>query len=179
MRRYLLLLLIVVVSGASAGLKAPPQAKATGTAFVLLGQIDGYRKETWRWQRLMGVRPMPTHYTERRAGAGNAYRAWVRRLWRRRAAATRRRAASPPHASAWRCLQRYEAPWHAATGNGYYGGLQMDIGFQARYGADLLRSKGTANRWTSVEQMWVAERAFRTGRGFYPWPNTARTCGLI
>jgi hypothetical protein len=27
--------------------------------------------------------------------------------------------------------------------------------------------------------MWVAERAYRSGRGFYPWPNTARACGLI
>jgi hypothetical protein len=27
--------------------------------------------------------------------------------------------------------------------------------------------------------MWVAERAHRSGRGFYPWPNTARHCGLI
>jgi hypothetical protein len=27
--------------------------------------------------------------------------------------------------------------------------------------------------------MWAAERAHRSGRGFYPWPNTARYCGLI
>jgi hypothetical protein len=26
--------------------------------------------------------------------------------------------------------------------------------------------------------MWVAERAYRT-RGYWPWPNTARYCGLI
>jgi hypothetical protein len=25
----------------------------------------------------------------------------------------------------------------------------------------------------------VAERAYRSGRGFYPWPNSARACGLI
>ncbi len=65
------------------------------------------------------------------------------------------------------------------TGNGYYGGLQMDIEFQRMYGADLLRRKGTADRWTPIEQIWVAERAYRSGRGFYPWPNTARSCGLI
>ncbi len=177
MRRYLLLLLIVVVTGASAGLEAPPPGKATGTAFVLLDQIDGYRKETWRWQALMGARRTPSQRTERAGGL--AYRKWVRSLWRGRALHARGQAARPPHRSAWQCLQRYEAPWHAATGNGYYGGLQMDIGFQARYGVGLLRSKGTADRWTSVEQMWVAERAFRSGRGFYPWPNTARACGLI
>jgi hypothetical protein len=55
----------------------------------------------------------------------------------------------------------------------------MDISFQRTYGGELLRRKGTANRWTAAEQMWVAERAFRSGRGFYPWPNTARSCGLI
>jgi hypothetical protein len=27
--------------------------------------------------------------------------------------------------------------------------------------------------------MWIAEKAYRAGRGFYPWPNTARYCGLI
>ena len=55
----------------------------------------------------------------------------------------------------------------------------MDIGFQASYGGPLLAAKGTAENWTPLEQMWVAERAYRSGRGFYPWPNTARACGLI
>jgi hypothetical protein len=55
----------------------------------------------------------------------------------------------------------------------------MDIGFQRRYGGYLLRKKGTADNWTPLEQMWVAERALQAGRGFYPWPNTARYCGLI
>lgn len=54
----------------------------------------------------------------------------------------------------------------------------MDVGFQQTYGMDLYRAKGTADNWTPLEQMWVAERAHRT-RGFYPWPNTARNCGLI
>src|ERR687886_629540 len=43
----------------------------------------------------------------------------------------------------------------------YYGGLQMDIGFQRAYGARLLVRKGTADHWTPLEQMWVAERALR------------------
>jgi hypothetical protein len=43
----------------------------------------------------------------------------------------------------------------------------------------LLRRKGTADHWTPLEQIWVAEHAYRSGRGFYPWPNTARDCGLI
>jgi hypothetical protein len=55
----------------------------------------------------------------------------------------------------------------------------MDLAFQSAYGPRLLRHKGTANHWTPYEQMWVAERALRDGRGFYPWPLTARRCGLI
>lgn len=54
----------------------------------------------------------------------------------------------------------------------------MDYGFMATYGGKLLRSKGTADHWTPLEQMWVAEEAYKS-RGFYPWPNTARMCGLI
>ena len=55
----------------------------------------------------------------------------------------------------------------------------MDLSFQRTYGSNLLATKGPANNWTPLEQMWVAERAHRAGRGFYPWPNTARYCGLI
>ena len=44
----------------------------------------------------------------------------------------------------------------------------MDISFQRSYGPELLRRKGTANNSTAVEQMWVAERAYRSGRGFSP-----------
>ena len=90
----------------------------------------------------------------------------------------------PPHLVAWRCLQRYESGrsyrgWRINTGNGYYGGLQFDIGFQLAYGAWLYRTKGTAEHWTPFEQMWTAERAHASGRGFTPWPNTARACGLL
>ena len=79
---------------------------------------------------------------------------------------------------AWLCIHRYEGSW-TDRGGPYYGGLQMDISFQQSYGWHLLRHKGTADHWTPLEQMWVAERAYRSGRGFYPWPNTARACGLI
>jgi hypothetical protein len=54
----------------------------------------------------------------------------------------------------------------------------MDVEFQRTYGRELYRAKGTADHWSPLEQMWVAERAYRT-RGFWPWPNTARFCGLL
>lgn len=84
--------------------------------------------------------------------------------------------------SHWLCIHRGErgaAGWATNTGNGYFGGLQMDWSFMRTYGPELLRSKGTADRWTMEEQMMVAERARASGRGYYPWPNTARRCGLL
>jgi hypothetical protein len=163
--------------------KVAKAAKATkAERLALNAQIDGLRRVTWRWQRLMGKRRTPTNYAERRTVDAD-YRRWVRNLWQRRARAAAHRAAHPPRRSAWMCIHRYERHpgqgWATRTGNGYYGGLQMDLSFQRTYGPELLHRKGTADKWTPIEQMWVAERAYRSGRGFYPWPNTARYCGLI
>ncbi len=80
--------------------------------------------------------------------------------------------------SAFLCIHRYEAGWNANTGNGYYGGLQMDLGFQRTYGADFARRWGTADNWPAWAQLLTAVRAYRSGRGFGPWPNTSRACGL-
>jgi hypothetical protein len=55
----------------------------------------------------------------------------------------------------------------------------MDRSFMLRYAPAALLRRGWANRWSALEQMWVAERAYRSGRGFYPWPHTAQVCGLI
>jgi len=129
------------------------------------GGIVRYQRQVWRWQALIGVPQTPP--------GGNLHR------WRRLARALATRAHRPPHLSQWLCIHRYEGSWTANTGNGYYGGLQMDLGFQRAYGYRLLRVKGTADRWSPLEQMWVAERAHRSGRGFAPWPNTARMCGLL
>jgi hypothetical protein len=134
--------------------------------------IDRYRHETWRWQRVMGqpltrnLRTPPVDPFEKID------------VWKRVATRARKVAQNPPHKGAWLCIQRYEGAWNDPNPP-YYGGLQMDLHFQRTYGLHLLRRKGTADNWTPLEQMWVAERAHRSGRGFYPWPNTARYCGLI
>jgi hypothetical protein len=106
------------------------------------------------------------------------YRLWRRDAWRIRAERARFRAHHPPHLAEWRCIHRWEGSW-TDPNSPYYGGLQMDLAFQRAYGPGLLRHKGTANHWAPYEQMWVAERALKAGRGFYPWPLTARRCGLI
>jgi hypothetical protein len=134
--------------------------------------VQRQRQETWHWERVMG-RPLtlelknpPTDVLGRIAA------------WRRLAERTRLQAQNPPHKRAWLCIHHFEGAWND-PGPPYYGGLQMDLSFQRTYGWAIFVRKGTANNWTPLEQMWTAERARRSGRGFYPWPNTARFCGLI
>jgi len=156
----------------------PPTETTTGTTElqppqrVFQQMIDRYRHETWRWQRLMG-RPLMTRLSNPPPEVTDKIAEW-----KRVAVRTRRAALNPPHKRQWLCIHHYEGSW-SDPNPPYYGGLQMDLSFQRRYGGWLLRRKGTAEHWTPLEQMWAAERAHRSGRGFYPWPNTARYCGLI
>ena len=83
-----------------------------------------------------------------------------------------------PRLSEWLCIHSHEGAWNADTGNGYHGGLQMDMSFQRAYGPEFLRRWGTADRWPPGAQMLAADRAWRV-RGFAPWPATARACGLV
>ena len=146
-------------------------------AYALVKEIEQHRAQTWHRQRVMGIRRTRTTFLERRVGSLEMLRQ-LRDTWRTRAVIARKRLVRPPHRAAWLCIQRYEGSWNDPNAP-YYGGLQMDITFQRTYGRYLLRRKGTANRWTPAEQMWTAEKALRAGRGFYPWPNTARHCGLL
>ena len=140
----------------------------------LVKTISQLERETRRLQALMGVpRTKAWRPTRTTAALRRALGVW--RAEERRAVHLARR---PPHRRGWLCIHRGEGAWNDDTGNGYYGGLQMDIGFQRTYGGRLLARKGTADRWAPLEQMWIAERAYRS-RGFTPWPNTARYCGLL
>jgi len=139
----------------------------------LIGRlIQRHRQDVWRWEGVMGhplTRALsnPPPDPQQRAEA-----------WRQLAVKMHRRAANVPHKAAWLCIHHYEGSW-VDPNPPYYGGLQMDVQFQRTYAPGLFRLKGTADHWTPLEQMWAAERAHRAGRGFYPWPNTARYCGLI
>jgi hypothetical protein len=159
-------------------LQAAKTAEAAKQAAIrwLSRQVFAYEQETWRWEKLMGVPRTPT------AGRVLAEMSVpdVRNaaaLWKQRAKRARLKARRPPHLQQFLCIHRFEGSWQDGGGP-YYGGLQMDIGFQAAYGGHLLRAKGTADHWTPLEQIWVAENAARS-RGFWPWPNTARFCCLI
>jgi hypothetical protein len=183
-RICLALVLIACFAGAAAASGAPERVggargdnQDAQKLARLAGEIQNYQHATWRWQRLMGVASAPTEgrdlRTMRMADVEQAVE-----LWRRRAARASAAAHHPPNLGAWLCIHRFEGSW-TDGGAPYYGGLQMDVGFMSRYGGWLLRTKGTADHWTPLEQIWTAEKARRSGRGFWPWPNTARMCGLV
>jgi len=140
------------------------------------GEIRQLQQATWHWQRVMGVRRTETAgRVLAEMSVGDVEEAL--RLWLARAAAAHRQAQHPPHLRQWLCIHHYEGSW-TDRGGPYYGGLQMNLEFQQSYGGWLYARKGTADHWTPLEQIWTAERALRV-RGFWPWPNTARFCGLL
>jgi hypothetical protein len=132
---------------------------------------------THRRQTLIGLRHTPTRYLYKRTPS-DAFARYLARWWDRVAASVWTIYTHPPHKSGWLCIHHYEGSWTDA-GDPYWGGLQMDRGFMRTYAPAILLRLGWANRWTPLDQMWVAERAHRSGRGYGPWPNTARYCGLL
>ena len=77
----------------------------------------------------------------------------------------------------WKCIHEHEGAWDSNTGNGYYGGLQMDYSFMQAHGPQFLARWGTADKWPVWAQIEAAENAYRT-RGFGPWPSTRLMCGV-
>lgn len=78
-----------------------------------------------------------------------------------------------PWYSSAMCVHHYEGAWNANTGNGYYGGMQFSLSTWAANGGT-----GRPDLATPGEQLRVAYRTWQAS-GWYPWPNTARICGLI
>ncbi len=62
--------------------------------------------------------------------------------------------------------------WSINTGNGYYGGLQFNLGTWQAYGGS-----GYPHQNSRADQIAVAER-LRADRGFQPWPACSRKLGL-
>jgi len=138
-------------------------------------RIRAYRTGTRRWLTVIHGRPPRT--VSRSLSARSLPDLRRQALWwRRRERAAWWHATHPPALRGWLCIHRFEGSW-TDPGGPYWGGLQMDLSFQATYGGWLLRHRGTANHWSPLEQIWVAVRAWRA-RGFSPWPNSARACGV-
>jgi hypothetical protein len=75
------------------------------------------------------------------------------------------------------CIHGYEGAWND-PGGPYYGGLQMDVNFMMAFGRSYYNRWGTADHWPIQAQMDAGSRGYRA-RGWSPWPNTARMCGLL
>ena len=130
----------------------------------------------------------PGHVTRAFASADRRSARATLRLWQQRGAAAaiavaehavRRARIAGPLLRAFLCIHHFEGSWDSNTGNGYYGGLQMDRRFMSLYGRRFVLRWGTADNWPVWAQLETAARAHAAGRGFTPWPNTARACGLL
>jgi hypothetical protein len=169
----------------AAGALAAPAATSTGHSLAVVKRKQTVRHEIrWLHRRTSHLSQTIRFKAVRKARLGGTLNALLRErlVWRRRYVPLRTIQEKPPRErfarwDAWMCIHRHEGAWNDPN-SPYYGGLQMDLQFQEAYGAYLLRTKGTADNWTPVEQVAVAERAYRE-RGFSPWPNTARSCGVL
>ncbi len=76
----------------------------------------------------------------------------------------------------WSKLAKCESGgrWHIATGNGYYGGLQISTGTWRAFGGK--RYAALPHRATKRQQVRVAKRILR-GQGWRAWPSCSRRIG--
>jgi hypothetical protein len=159
-------------------LPAPPRLHAR-----LLARVAYNRRLALRLRRIYPGGVTRSFATARGKDGRSTLRLWQARSARAALAVALhgvRQAGIPgPLRDAFLCIHSYEGAWSANTGNGYYGGLQMDLAFQRLYGRDFLGRWGTADRWPPWAQLTAAARAHDAGRGFGPWPNTAAACGLL
>jgi hypothetical protein len=86
--------------------------------------------------------------------------------------------AGPADSRVWDTLAECESGgnWAINTGNGLYGGVQIDRGTWLSYGGRAyapLPSKATRE-----QQILIAEKV-RADRGFSPWSSCARKLGLL
>jgi hypothetical protein len=145
------------------------------------------RKVVRRAQAAYLPHPRRAHLSWRRSQVHRELAYWRRKDRRTRTLASVPRSVRVPRWHEWQCIAHFESMsiWsmsptsEPASGGSYWGGLQMDVEFQHTYGEDMIRLHhgGLANTWTAAEQITVANRAWQT-RGYQPWPNTSRMCGL-
>lgn len=76
------------------------------------------------------------------------------------------------------CVHHFEGTWDDTRNPVDDGGMQMDQSFQQSYGPVFYQRWGRAYHWPVWAQLYTAYQGWKV-RGWYPWPNTARYCGLI
>ena len=110
-------------------------------------------------------------------------RTWTNRLAAVRASREPRAVCSRSQlwaeSSAGRCVSSREGGLTSLSPGGTYAGKwQMDASFERAYGAYFVKRWGRAYNWPEWAQDVAAYRGY-SARGWWPWPNTARTCGLL
>lgn len=172
----------------------PRQERAYGIYSMRHGKAEArVARQTLRWFRQNRRKTIRSSDPATRRKARSEYRQELIRFrnhrWlyhhgkaRKANAHARMRPAVPALSNDWLtraflCIHRYEGSW-TDPNPPYWGGLQMDWNFMSAYGGKYLRRLGTADRWPPATQIAVAKVAYYSGRGFGPWPNTRRMCGL-
>jgi hypothetical protein len=144
-------------------------------------QIRRDQKATWRWQDMMLKRRTQSSKPVARISSLN-WLQHVAKYWHKRRRQAAYLAHHPPHKWLWLCIHRQEGSWtDNASNNPHWGGLQMGWWFMKTYARKLLVRFGKANNWPPLQQIWVAERAFK--REHYSlrwltsqWVPTASRC---
>lgn len=155
----------------------------------MMKKIHHNRNKVWHFQDLLGHDRAKYHNWAENHCGNKGCRFAVLELWRHKHRVWHRRwvRAGRPHTppvsyysskfAGLRCIHQYEGAWNANTGNGYYGGLQMDSSFESAYGPEFVRRYGHANNWPALDQLIAGYRAVQS-RGYSPWPNTRIPCGV-
>jgi hypothetical protein len=171
--------LVVGVAAAVAALTYTLSSPASTP--MVRATYQGYTVQQWAkaahgWQRTAAKRSQLGDWLQKRLVARvrevNTLHRTVRRLSAHDSVLT------DPLERNFLCIHTYEGSW-TDPNSPFYGGLQMDDEFQRTYGPEFYRAWGSADHWPVSVQIAVAIRAYLSGRGFHPWPNTARYCGLL
>ena len=152
----------------------PPASAAPAP---ILAKIHKHVKQTNKIRESKGYdrlryRYRPERHPERRG----FYLRWWQRQHRRAISLERHY----PWTQAWyqaaMCVHQGEGAWNSNTGNGFYGGMQFDYTTWLSNGGG--RFAEYAHLASPLEQLTVTWWTWQR-RGWYPWPNTARACGLL
>ena len=187
-RAPLLALLVLALMPAPSEARSYTSKTAAHTAAVkwLGSKIYKYQEATWDRQRLM-EKPLSPKAGRQLASLNVPVLKKILLVWKHRAAVAWLQFRQLPHKSLWLCIHSGEADWNnpGRTWDGkpskYYDGLQMDKQFQKDHAGWLYRKKGTGNHWTPLEQMWVAETAYKHS-GYElswlrsQWPHSSLAC---
>lgn len=146
----------------------------------MLHRIHHQVRTLHRYQAALGTCCRRYHWRAERTRS-RAFRRWILSSWRDHVRHAEHSWQASPVRANLLCIHGGEGAWNAISHSvpTYYGGLQMDRTFQAAYGAEFyLGGRVTADHWTPLEQLTAGARAVRV-RGYTPWPNTGRACGLL